>query len=317
MLPGSKDNPGKGAQERLAAKAAKLWLRARLVQAIRDFFVNHGYLEIETPQLIPTPAPEIHIDAIKAGHAFLHTSPELCMKRLLSAGYPKIFQICKCFREGERGEKHLSEFTLLEWYCAGFDYESLMDECEEMVLSVSHDLGAGQSIVYDEHPIDLKRPWDRISVEEAFERYGSMSMNKALGGGCFDEVMVEEIEPHLGLFKPVFLYDYPARFAALAKIKDGDSNFAERFEIYMGGMELANAFTELTDAEEQEARFEKDRCERERLGKMVYPLPEKFLNSLSSMPRSAGIALGMDRLTMIFANATKIDDVVSFGPEEL
>jgi len=317
MLPGSKNSPGKGDQERLAAKSENLRLRARLIHAIRCFFVDHGYLEIETPHLIPAPAPEVHIDALKVGHVFLHTSPELCMKRLLSAGYPKIFQICKCFREGERGKKHLSEFTFLEWYRAGFDYMALMDECEEMVISVSRDLGFGESIPYQQGHINLERPWERISVEKAFNRYGSISLEKALKKCCFDEVMVEEIEPHLGISKPVFLYDYPASFAALAKLKEDAPDFAERFEIYMGGLELANAFSELTDVGEQKTRFETDRRERERLGKNVYPFPTRFIESLSDMPSSAGIALGVDRLAMIFADALKIDDVVSFAPEEL
>jgi lysyl-tRNA synthetase class 2 len=235
----------------------------------------------------------------------------------MSAGYPKIFQICKCFRKGERGKKHLSEFTLLEWYRAESDYMALMEECEEMVLSVSRDLGIGQSILYQQYHIDLKGPWERISVKEAFEHYGSMSMEKALAKGCFDEIMVEEIEPHLGLSKPIFLYDYPACFAALAKLSDGAPNFAERFEIYMGGLELANAFSELIDAGEQKIRFEKDQRERERLGKKTYPFPERFLESLSDMPSSAGIALGVDRLAMLFADTARIDDIVSFTPEEL
>lgn len=317
MLPGSKNSPCKGDQEGLAAKSKNLLLRARLIHAIRVFFVDHGYMEVETPHLIPAPAPEVHIDAIKVGDLFLHTSPELCMKRLMSAGYPKIFQICKCFREGERGEKHLSEFTLLEWYRAESDYMALMDECEKMILSVSRDLGFGQSILYQQRRINLERAWERMSVKEAFNRYGSMSMEKALKEGCFDEMMVGEIEPNLGISSPVFLYDYPASFAALAKLKEEAPDLTERFEIYMGGLELANAFSELTDAGEQKARFEKDRHKREQLGKTVYPFPKRFLESLSDMPSSAGIALGVDRLVMLFADTTKIDDVVSFAPEEL
>ncbi len=317
MSPGSKNSPGRGDRERLAAKSANLRLRARLIHAIRCFFVDHNYLEVETPHLIPAPAPEVHIDALKVGDLFLHTSPELCMKRLMSAGYPKIFQICKCFREGERGKKHLSEFTLLEWYRAGSDYVALMDECEEMILSISRDLGFGQSILYQQRRINLERPWERLTVEEAFDHYGSMSMEKALKVDCFDEIIVEEIEPHLGISKPVFLYDYPASFAALASLKKGAPNFAERFEIYMGGLELANAFNELTDAGEQKIRFERDRRKREQAGKSVYPFPRKFLEALSDMPSSAGIALGVDRLAMLFTDTTKIDDVVSFAPEEL
>ncbi len=308
---------GMGERQRLAAKRSNLWLRARLIQAVRRFFIENGYLEVETPHLIPAPAPEVHIDAIKAGGAFLHTSPEICMKRLVSAGYHKIFQICRCFREGERGEHHLAEFTLLEWYRAGIDYVELMDECEEMILSVSKDLGCGARMHFQGKDIDLKRPWERMSVEEAYDRYASMSMERALRLKRFDEVMVREIEPHLGISKPTFLYDYPAEFAALARLKENDPTLAERFEIYMGGLELANAFSELTDVSEQETRFERDLLEREQLGKAVYPLPERFLEALAQMPKSVGIALGIDRLAMLFCNEVRIDEVISFSPEEL
>ncbi len=304
-------------QRRLSARRPNLRLRARIIQAIRRFFIQHGYLEIETPHLIPAPAPEDHISAISAGDAFLHTSPELCMKRLLSAGYRKIFQICRCFRHGERGELHLSEFSLLEWYRAGINYMDLMDECEEMTLFVSHDLGFGEEIEYQGKKIFLQRPWERISVKEAFERYASISLKKALESDRFEEVMVEEIEPCLGIAKPVFLYDYPASLAALARLKEDDQRLAERFELYMGGVELANAFSELTDAREQERRFEREREKQQQLGKRVYPIPDNFLKALPHMPRSAGIALGVDRFIMVLINKTRIDDVVSFTPEEL
>ena len=292
-------------------------MRAKIIQAIRRFFIEHDYLEIETPHIIPAPAPEVHINAIGAGESYLHTSPELCMKRLLSAGYSKIFQICKCFREGERGENHLPEFTLLEWYHTGIDYIDLMDECEEMVLSLPRNPGLSDEVNYQGRVIDLLRPWERISVKEAFDRYASISMKKALEEDRFYEVMVEEIEPHLGKPKPTFLYDYPATLAALARLKENEPDLAERFEIYMGGLELANAFSELTDVREQETRFERDRSRREQLGKTAYPIPERFLKSLHHMPRSAGCALGVDRLVMVLANKPRVDDVVSFTPEEI
>jgi lysyl-tRNA synthetase class 2 len=304
-------------QQRLAARRSNLWLRARLIHAIRHFFIEKDYLEVETPHLIPSPAPEVHIDAIKAGDAFLHTSPELCMKRLVSAGYSRIFQICKCFRDGERGGHHLAEFTLLEWYRTGADYMELMEECEEMVLSVSQDLEMGARIHFQGKDIDLKRPWERMSVREAYERYASMSMERALALKRFDEVMVQEIEPHLGIPKPTFLYDYPAELASLARLKENDPALAERFELYVGGLELANAFSELTDVSEQKARFERDRLKRERLGKTIYPNPERFLVALAHMPDSVGIAFGVDRLAMVFTDAGKIDEVISFSPEEL
>ena len=316
MFPGSSDSFFIE-QQRLASKKSHLQIRARAIQAIRLFFVERDYLEVDTPHLIATPAPEIHIEAVTAGGAFLHTSPELCMKRLLAAGYPRIFQICKCFRQGERGRTHLPEFTMLEWYRTGTDYSGLMDECEEMILYVSNKVGLGQEIRYQDNLIDLERPWERISVKEAFDRYASLSVEDAIRRDCFDQVMVEKIEPCLGKPKPTFLYDYPASLAALARIKAGNPRVAERFELYIAGIELANAFSELTDAREQELRFQKEKEKREQLGKAVYPLPEKFLQSLPSMPESAGIAFGVDRLVMLFCNQTTIDGVVAFTPEEL
>jgi lysyl-tRNA synthetase class 2 len=317
MSPGSKSRLSSPESRNLDGRRECLRLRARLVQAIRRFFVEQGYLEVETPQLIPIPTPEAHTDTIKAGHFHLHTSPELCMKRLLSAGYKKIFQITKCFRDSERGDLHLPEFTILEWYGTGIDYETLMGDCEDLILRVCRDLGRDHTIRYQGAEIHLQKPWDRISVNEAFTRYTPLTMNAALEKGLFEELMVREIEPHLGIFRPTVLYDYPAPLAALARLRPDNSDLAERFEIYMGGVELANGFTELTDAQEQRERFERDRQERQRMGKAVYPMPEKFLNALENMPDAAGIALGLDRLVMIFADTSKIDDVVCFTPEEL
>jgi len=288
-----------------------------MIQAMRLFFIEHDYLEVETPQLIPAPAPEPHIHAISAGNLFLHTSPELCMKRLLAAGYPKIFQICKCFRHAERGNLHMPEFTMLEWYRTEIDYMALMEECEAMILSVSRRLGAGDSINYHGKEIDLQYPWERLSVGEAFDRFASLTPETAIGKGIFDEVMVEKIEPNIGLARPTILYDYPAPLAALARLKPENKKLAERFEIYLAGLELANGFSELTDAREQRARFERDRKQRSDSDKQVYPMPEKCLKDLEKMPRAAGIALGVDRLAMIFADRSRIDDVATFTPEEV
>jgi len=317
MSPGSRNSSAFAEQRRLAARGKSLWLRARIIRFIRQFFSEHDYLEIETPNLIPAPAPEVHIEAIGVGRDFLHTSPELCMKRLLSAGYSKIFQICKCYRDGERGEKHLQEFTLLEWYRADIDYNDLMDECEEMILFVARELGLGKKIRYRNNSIDLERPWERISVREAFEQNSPIPMEEALCSNRFEEIMVDDIEPRLSKDKPTFLYDYPASLASLARLKEDEPELAERFELYIGGLELANAFSELRDAREQKERFEREREKRNRLGKKEYPVPKKFLDALSLMPESAGIALGVDRLVMLFANVSRIDDVVSFTPEEL
>ncbi len=302
---------------RQTAIKENLKLRARTIQAIRNFFIGNDYLEVETPFRIPAPAPEAHIDAQAAGSWFLHTSPELCMKRLLSSGYTRIFQICKCYRTKERGNRHLPEFTLLEWYNAKNDYVDLMDQCEDLVIYAARENNFEDVIRYQGAEIDLKKPWEKLTVTEAFNRYSPISMEKALAEDKFDEMIACEIEPHLGLRKPLFLYDYPASKAALAKLKDNNHMLAQRFELYIGGLELSNAFTELTDASEQRKRFEEELQSRHLSGNTVYPMPEPFLKSLKTMPDAAGIAFGIDRLVMLFADTPKIDDVVTFTPEEL
>ncbi len=301
---------------RLTAKADALNLRAAMLFSIRVFFRAADFLEIETPHRIPAPAPESHIDAVASGEWFLHTSPELCMKRLLAAGYPRIFQICRCFRAGERGGRHLPEFTLLEWYRSGADYRDLMADCEALIGRVAADLGLAGSVSWQGNRIDLAPPWERVSVREAFSRHAPMTPEEALSRDCFDEVMAD-IEPRLGLGRPVFLYDYPAALGALARLKTEDPDLAERFELYMGGLEMANAFSELIDAGEQRRRFEAANLQRRLGGCSAYPMPETFLEALSRMPASAGIALGVDRLAMILADRARIDDVVAFTPEFL
>lgn len=301
----------------MSLKKSNLWLRAKILQAIRQFFIEHNYLEVETPNIIPAPAPEAHIEAITAGDGFLHTSPELCMKRLLSAGHKKIFQICRCYREGERGDLHLPEFTMLEWYRTGIDYLDLMAECEAMIRFITSKINAGKKIKYRGNLIDLEKTWERITVKKAFESYTPVTMKEALETERFDELMATEIEPRLPGNRPVFLYDYPADLASLSRIKKHDPEVAERFELYIGGLELANAFTELTDPGEQKDRFSQESTLRKSLGKKVYPSPDKFLKDLVYMPPASGIALGLDRLVLLYSGDTKIDNVVSFTPEEL
>jgi elongation factor P--(R)-beta-lysine ligase len=302
---------------RLALRQKNLRQRATLLQTIRLFFIDRGYLEVETPYRIPAPAPESYIDAVSSGTWVLHPSPELCMKRLLAAGYEKIFQISRCWREGERGSQHIPEFTLLEWYRAGSDYRALMEECEALTQRLASSIGLDQKLIFRGQDIDLAGPWERISAHEAFDRYGKVSMQEALERNLFDEVMVQEIEPRLGIRKPTFLYDYPAERSALARLKREDPSVAERFELYISGLELANAFSELVDPQEQRNRFLREQENRRRLGKPVYPMPETFLDELEEMPPSAGIALGVDRMVMVLLNAERIDDVVAFTPEEL
>jgi len=294
-----------------------LWLRAQIIQAVRTFFIDNDYLEIETPCRIPAPAPEAHIEAEVSGDWFLHTSPELCMKRLFAAGYPRIFQICRCFRQKERGSKHLPEMTMLEWYTAGHNYFNMMEQCEELIRFVARRAGFEDFLVYQGNRIDLNAPWPRMSVTDAFERFSSVSMETAVLQDRFDQLTAFDIEPNLGHNKPLFLYDYPAAAASLARLKPENRSIAERFELYISGLELCNAFSELTDPLEQRTRFENEQKNRSKFGLQAYPLPEKLLDSLQFMPEASGIALGIDRLVMLFANTANIDDVVAFTPEEL
>jgi len=296
----------------LARKQELLAERARIIQAIRAFFVESGFLEVETPHRISANAPEPHIDAVACGEQWLQTSPELAMKRLLAAGYGDIFQICRVWREHERGARHLPEFTMLEWYRPHADYLKLMDDCEQLLLR----LVPAQKIIWQQQEIDLAPPWPRLTVDEAFKRYAACSATEALQENRFEEILTADVEPALAP-QPLFLIDYPAPLAALARTKPGNPQVAERCELYIGGLELANGFSELTDPGEQRSRFEKDEAERRRTGKTPNPLPEKFLEELYNMPQSAGIALGIDRLVMLITDSSDINDVVAFPDESL
>lgn len=304
-------------QFHLARKTKALQTRAGFLQRLRHFFSERNFLEVETPIRIPSPAPEEYIEAIPSGSWFLQTSPELCMKRLLAAGYPRIFQFCKCFRADERGNRHLPEFTMLEWYAASFDYQDLMDQCEALLTTTLKDMGHPQNITWQGKTIRLTPPWERITVTDAFSRYAPISLQDALAKNQFDEILVEHIEPHLGCDRPAFLYDYPSKMAALAKIKETDPAVAERFELYIGGMEIANGFSELTDAQEQRQRFEEAFAARTARHRARYAMPENFLAALEHLPPSAGIALGIDRMIMILADTAHIDDIIAFPPETL
>lgn len=297
--------------------AKNLQLRASIIRAVRDFFDQREFLEVDTPLRIPAPAAEPHIHACPSDGWYLQTSPELCMKRLLAAGYPRIFQICKCFRRKERGRRHLEEFSMLEWYETGITYNELMARTEALIDFVRRRTGLPDIIQYQGHTITLTPPWPKMAVADAFEQYGSMDMNAALAADRFEEVLAFDIEPFLGIDRPVLLHDYPAAFNSLAALISGRPDLSQRFELYIGGVEICNGFTELTDAAEQRRRFVQERDIRERTGQTAYPLPERFLQDLAFMPPAAGNALGIDRLVMIFADTAAIDDVTAFTPEEL
>ncbi len=297
----------------LARKRAVLEKRARIIQQIRAFFIEQNFLEVETPQRIPANAPELHIDAIPSTDWFLQTSPELCMKRLLAAGYDKLFQICRCWRAAERGGKHLPEYTMLEWYRSHCDYHQLMRDCEALFLHLAPE----QQLSWQGEMIDLSPPWPRITIAEAFSQFSSIALETALATDEFDVVMALEIEPKLPTNRPTFLIEYPVQHAALARKKPADPLVSERFELYIGGLELANAFSELTDPTEQQQRFTREEQQRQKAGKPPYPPPTPFLKELATLPPSAGTALGIDRLIMLFCDQKIIDNVVCFTPEQL
>ncbi len=291
--------------------------RSLVIQCIRDFFISNGYIEVETPIRCPSIIPEAHIDPVISEDQYLQASPELCMKRLLALNFKKIFQICKCFRKDERSPSHLPELTLLEWYAKEETYLDLMDQCQLLFQHIASSLGMGTSLIYQDMPIDLETPFQRMTVEEAFKRYSSKTSIQALEDGSFHEIMGFEIEARLGIKKPCILYDYPAPLAALARLKPEDKSLAQRFELYVAGIELANGFTELIDPVQQRQRFIRENKIRASRGQEALPLPEKFLTDLEAVPDAAGIALGIDRLVMLFCNTSLIDQVIAFTPESL
>ena len=267
--------------------------RARVLREIRAFFDARGFTEVETPVRIPAPAPEPHIDCPPSGDWFLRASPELQMKKLLAAGMERIYQIGPCFRAGEKGRRHSPEFTMLEWYRANADYSDIAHDAEELLAEV------------------LKRDRvnvQRITVREAYRRWAGWDPVEAWDQDRFDFDMATKIELNLPK-EPLFLTDYPAPAASLARLKSDDPRVAERWELYVDGIELANAFTELIDSVEQRRRFELAREERRALGEADYPLDEEFLDALARMPPSGGVALGVDRLVMLACGASSITDV--------
>jgi lysyl-tRNA synthetase class 2 len=300
-------------RQRLKRLAPYLKKRAKAIDAIRRKFDSWGFLEIETPTRIPAPAPESHIDAEPSGERFLAPSPELQMKRLLAAGYDKIFQICHCFRQGERGDTHLPEFTMLEWYRLDASITELMGDCEQLIESAARAVQAYPTTHRQNIPINLTGPWERLEVADAFERYAGWRPGSNPDPNRFDVDLVSKVEPALPTNRPIFLVGYPAAMASLAQLDEKDPSRAERFELYAGGLELANGFSELTDPVEQRDRFKKEQNARAAAEKTIYPLDEHFLGALElGLGPCAGIAMGLDRLVMVLTGASVIDDVVAF-----
>ena len=302
----------------------ELHMRAAFLRLVRSFFSGSGFLEVDTPLRQPVIIPERNIVPLQSGHWFLQASPELCMKRLLAAGCEKIFQICPCFRAEERGRLHLEEFTMLEWYRTGADYHDLMADCEAFLRYIEENFRTefpkyrplDTSVFYGAEAMDFTGEWERITVAEAFSRYSPVSLEQALATGRFEELLVENIEPHLGIDSPLFLVDYPAPLGSLAKLKGDNPEVAERFELYLAGIELANGFSELTDGREQRQRFHDEL-------KYIYEnggkggMPEHFLHALDSLDRAAGVAFGLDRLLMLMLGKKSLDDAVTFAPSDL
>ncbi|MBR1778514.1 MAG: EF-P lysine aminoacylase GenX [Alphaproteobacteria bacterium] len=322
--------------------------RSKVVEAIRSFFVRQDFLEVETPILQISPGLEPHLKAFRTelaepfGQAdrvmYLHTSPEFAMKKLLAAGLPKIFQMARVFRNEERSKRHHPEFVMLEWYRAHADYKTLMDDTVDLVRACAQACGV-KVLKEKDRECDPFAEWERISVCEACRKYAGFELEDTLPeepslepdpaplakaarqlgietnpqdrwDDIYFRIAYEKIEPNLGRGVPTILYDYPVCMAALSRRKPSDPRFAERFEVYVGDVELANAFSELTDAAEQRQRFEHDMDLKEKLYGERYPIDEDFIAAVAAMPPAAGIAVGVDRLVMLIAGAERIEDVL-------
>ncbi|MDR2550626.1 MAG: EF-P lysine aminoacylase GenX [Desulfobulbus sp.] len=283
---------------------AGLRQRSDLLQAIRSFFLERDYIEVDTPLRLPILIPEPHLIPFSSEGCFLQTSPEICMKRLLAGGCERIFQICHCFRKEECGRLHQAEFTMLEWYHKGWNYFDLMRQCEELIGWVVRKIPGcagltdGDRLRWQGAEVALAPPWERLTVAEAFQRYAAVSATDALRADRFDEILVVEVEPNLGRTRPVFLYDYPVELGSLARRSRNNPAVAERFELYVAGVELANGFSELTDPLEQRQRFQRA-IEQIQEGGKTAEMPERLLADLSRLGEVAGIALGVDRLCML------------------
>lgn len=317
--------------------------RGRITAALRRSFEDAGFMEVETPILQRSPGNEAHLEAFSTiligpdlgdARLYLHTSPEFAMKKLLAAGEPRLFTIARCFRNRERTPTHHPEFTMLEWYRAHEDYSELMADCVRVLRTAAEAAGTAR-VTYRGRAADPFAEPERISVAEAFARHAGIDLLATLrpepdgtalaraagaaGISCaaddswsdiFSRILVERVEPQMGLGRPTILDRYPAPEAALARPAPDDARVAERFELYLCGVELANGFGELTDPVEQRARFEAAMAGRAARGAEAYPIDEDFLAALACMPPASGIALGFDRLVMLVAGASRIDQVL-------
>ncbi len=315
--------------------------RAAMYEALRRFFASKGYHEVETPLLVPTPGMEPHIDPFavpfvpqtgvgRARTLYLHTSPEYAMKRLLADGAGPIFQICKVFRNGEVSRTHNPEFTLLELYRPHADHRAIMEDVEQALAEVERAVAEGRGLF-------SKLPYERLTVRDALRRETGIDLKgcpdgpslaraaEAIGvrvgaSKSFDDVFfhvfLQKVEHTLGRGRPTFLTEYPASMASLARLKPGDPSVAERVELYAEGLELANGFSELTDAVEQRRRLLEEQKLRIEAGRPAFELDERFLEAVGRMPPSAGIAVGLDRVLMLLLGAADISEVLLFPAHE-
>ena len=309
--------------------------RHLLNRQIREFFFAEEFVEVETPLLVPSPGTDVYIDPIQVdvttrdgvSPRYLHTSPEFAMKRLLGEGHQKIFQLCKAFRDGEQTARHAFEFTILEWYRAGVEVDVIIDDVERLCRSV-----LPEKIVVGGRDVALAQ-WPRLSMSTLFvETCGfdiletqtddslraavdaSVGLNARAGDdwdSMFFDLWVRVIDPALEKMGAVFVTDWPARLAVLAERDLADPRRAKRFELFIAGLEIVNGFQELTDPVEQRARFVEDNTTRRSQGRPELPMPEAFLLSLEKMPRSAGVALGVDRLLMLKLGVDEIQSVIN------
>jgi elongation factor P--(R)-beta-lysine ligase len=327
-----------------AARRPLLVARGRITAAIRGWFAAQGFTEVETPALQISPGNETHLHAFASEligpggerhPLYLRTSPEFACKKLLAAGETRIFEFARAFRNRERGALHHPEFTMLEWYRANEPCEKLMEDCAA-ILSVAARASGAKQFSFRGRAIDPLAEPERVTVAEALTRHTGIDLlatiDKGQGnrpalaaqavkagmtiadddtwGDIFSRVLAERVESHLGNGRATLLYEYPLPLAALARAKVGSDKVAERFELYACGMELANAFGELTDATQQRARFEAAMAEKQRIHRERYPIDEDFLAALAQMPQASGIALGFDRLVMLATGAQRIEQVI-------
>jgi len=320
--------------------------RAETIQKIRRFFEKEGFLEVQTPLLAPYLLPESYLEVFeteikskegKKQRAFLTTSPEMWLKKLLVAGIGNCFEITKSFRNTDlHGSLHSPEFTILEWYHLGEGLENTMADCEKLIRDLN---GDKPQLSYQGKTIDITKPFIRLTVKEAFQKWigikkedffnkekllasakekGYQGKEKDSWEEIFNWLYVSEVEPYLGLELPTFIYDFPSQFAPLAKTKKDDPQIKERFELYLFGIELADAYHELDDWQKQKNQFIKEKENRSRSGAIDYPTDEDFLQALKEgLPECSGVALGVDRLIMILLNASNIQEVMLFSGEDL